>query len=125
MTRVDLPGNANKKPFPFASVSALDLLQQATQEASTQITTCSSQLDALLGGWGLEGGQITEFCGLPGIGKTQLGMQLCVSVQLPRSMGGCEGEAIYIDSEGSLVAKRLIEMAQSLLPLWSQAGRGI
>ncbi len=60
------------QPFPFPSVSALDLLQQTTQE-STQITTCSSQLDSLLGGWGLEGGQITEFCGLPGIGKTQLG----------------------------------------------------
>jgi hypothetical protein len=40
-------------------------------------------------------------------------------------MGGCEGEAIYIDSEGSLVAKRLIEMAQSLLPLWGQAGQGM
>ena len=75
MTRESLNNKSAsaQQPFPFASVSALDLLQQATQEGSTQITTCSSQLDALLGGWGLEGGQITEFCGLPGIGKTQLG----------------------------------------------------
>ena len=43
---------------------------------------------------------MTEFCGVPGIGKTQLGMQLCVNVQRPTELGGRGGAAIYIDTEG-------------------------
>ena len=43
----------------------------------------------------------TEFCGVPGVGKTQLGIQLCVDVQLPECYSGAAGEAVYIDTEGS------------------------
>jgi RAD51-like protein 2 len=42
----------------------------------------------------------TEFCGVPGVGKTQLGIQLCVDVQLPECYSGAAGEAVYIDTEG-------------------------
>jgi RAD51-like protein 2 len=37
-----------------------------------RIITFCSDLDAILGG-GVPTGQVTEFCGVPGVGKTQLG----------------------------------------------------
>lgn len=49
--------------------SALDLLLQ--HNASIPIITFSESLDNLLGG-GVEARKITEFVGVPGIGKTQL-----------------------------------------------------
>ena len=44
--------------------------------------------------------QVTEFCGVPGVGKTQLGIQLAVDVQIPVPCGGLGGRAVYIDTEG-------------------------
>lgn len=38
-------------------------------------------------------------------------MQLALNVQLPRKEGGIEGECIYIDTEGSFLASRFVEMA--------------
>jgi len=58
--------------------------------------------------------KITEFCGIPGIGKTQMGMQLAVNVHLPEVFGGVGGHAIYIDTEGSFVPERVEEMAQAM-----------
>ena len=37
---------------------------------------------------------------MPGVGKTQLGIQLCVDVQLPQCYSGAAGHAVYIDTEG-------------------------
>jgi RAD51-like protein 2 len=65
----------------------------------------------MLGG-GVPVGEVTEFCGVPGVGKTQMGMQLAVDVQIPKAFGGQEGEAIYIDTEGSFVVERVAHMAQ-------------
>lgn len=48
----------------------------------------------MLGG-GVPLTKLSEFCGAPGIGKTQLGMQLAVNVQIPDSLGGVAGEAVY------------------------------
>jgi RAD51-like protein 2 len=61
----------------------------------TNIRTGAAQLDALLGG-GVSPAEVTEFCGVPGVGKTQLGMQLCVNVQMPTVLGGLGAHAIYI-----------------------------
>ena len=36
--------------------------------------------------------------GVPGVGKTQLGMQLALDVQLPAAFGGIAGTAVYIDT---------------------------
>ena len=36
--------------------------------------------------------------GVPGVGKTQLGMQLALDVQIPRAFGGVGGQAVYIDT---------------------------
>lgn len=88
--------------------SALDLLRKERTQPSI-ITFCDA-LDRMLGG-GITLGKLTEFCGAPGMGKTQLGMQLAVNCQFPESFGGAEGEAIYIDTEGSFICERARDIA--------------
>ncbi|MHA1309317.1 MAG: DNA repair and recombination protein RadA [Candidatus Helarchaeota archaeon] len=75
-----------------------------------KITTGSIQLDNLLGG-GVETGSITEFYGAFKSGKTQLAHQLAVNVQLSKDVGGLEGNALYIDSEGTFRPERIVSMA--------------
>lgn len=55
------------------SKNAYDLLQQ--EQSSGSIVTFCEQLDDMLGG-GVPVGKITEFCGAPGVGKTQIGYVL-------------------------------------------------
>mmetsp|Transcript_1688 Transcript_1688/g.3700 ORF Transcript_1688/g.3700 Transcript_1688/m.3700 type:complete len:521 (+) Transcript_1688:65-1627(+) len=64
------------------------------------IVSFSQPLDMLLGG-GFALSELTEIAGLPGVGKTQLAMQLCVDTRLPGKLGGVEGHAVVIDAEGS------------------------
>ena len=52
-----------------ADVTALDLLHSSEQQQP--IVTFSEQLDILLGD-GVPLGKMTEFCGAPGVGKTQM-----------------------------------------------------
>jgi len=80
------------------------------EKFTRRIITFSSDLDKILGG-GVAIGQLTEFCGVPGVGKTQLGMQLSINVQLPAAFNGVAGEAVYIDTEGSFTAERCAQMA--------------
>ncbi|KAJ3047057.1 DNA repair protein rad51c [Rhizophlyctis rosea] len=54
-----------------APVSALKALERERQRPT--ISTSSSALDHMLGGYGVSAGRVTEFCGPPGVGKTQLG----------------------------------------------------
>lgn len=44
-------------------------------------------------------------------------MQLCVNVQIPEQIGGLEGQAVYIDTEGSFISKRVIEIANATVKL--------
>ncbi|RDD45047.1 DNA repair protein RAD51-like protein 3 [Trichoplax sp. H2] len=76
------------------------------------IVTFCAKLDQALGG-GIPLGKITEFCGPPGIGKTQLCMQLAVSAQIMEECGGCNGSVIYIDTEGSFLPERLYDIAKA------------
>ncbi|MFX1398561.1 MAG: DNA repair and recombination protein RadA [Promethearchaeota archaeon] len=78
-----------------------------------RITTGSPELDEVLGG-GVETGSIIEFFGEFRTGKTQIMHQLCVNVQLPRELGGLEGNALYIDTEGTFRPERIIQMAEAL-----------
>ena len=78
------------------------------------ITTGSSNMDALLGGKGVETKAITEAFGAFGSGKTQLGLQLAINVQLPVDQGGAEGKAVYIDTEGTFRPGRIKQMADGL-----------
>lgn len=85
------------------------------QEASRRkITTFCKEMDDALGG-GVATGRIAEFSGMPAVGKTQLGMQLALNVQIPRCYGGVDGRALYIDAEGGVTAERVTQLAEALL----------
>ncbi|XP_044286062.1 DNA repair protein RAD51 homolog 3 isoform X3 [Varanus komodoensis] len=90
--------------------TALELLEEE-QTQGTIVTFCSA-LDGLLGG-GVQLTKLTEICGPPGVGKTQLCMQLAVDVQIPECFGGLAGEAIFIDTEGSFMVDRVADMASA------------
>ncbi|MCJ8742168.1 hypothetical protein PDJAM_G00078910 [Pangasius djambal] len=92
------------------SLTALDLLHQ--EETRGSIVTFCSELDAVLGG-GVPMGKTTEICGVPGVGKTQLCVQLAVDVQIPVCFGGLGGEAVFIDTEGGFVVERLVGVAEA------------
>jgi DNA repair protein RadA len=76
-----------------------------------RITTGSKALDDMLGG-GIETQAITEMHGAFGSGKSQLGLQLAVNVQLPKEKGGLGGKAIFIDTEATFRPERVQQMAQ-------------
>ncbi|KXZ49172.1 hypothetical protein GPECTOR_23g99 [Gonium pectorale] len=90
------------------TVSAATLL--AASAAAPRIVSMCRELDELLGG-GVAVGQVTEFCGVPGVGKTQLGMQLAISVQIPAALAGAQGQAVYVDTEGSFMVERCADIA--------------
>ena len=77
----------------------------------TRITSGSKELDTLLGG-GFESNSITELFGEFRTGKTQICHTLCVTCQLPKSSGGGEGRAIYIDTEGTFRPEKLAPIAE-------------
>jgi DNA repair protein RadA len=91
--------------------SAKEIWEQRKNQK--RITTGSQNLDDLIGG-GIETRAVTEFFGEYRTGKTQIMHQLCVNVQLPYEQGGLEGNALYIDSEGTFRPERIIGMAEAL-----------
>ena len=91
--------------------SGLDILKK--RELVGKLSTNSKELDALLGG-GIETQAITELFGKFGSGKTQLGHQLSVNVQLPKKEGGLDGTAIFIDTENTFRPERIQQMASAL-----------
>ena len=78
-----------------------------------KITTGSKKLDGLLGG-GVETQSLTEFFGKFSSGKSQVGFQLSVNVQLPIEKGGLEGKVAFIDTEGTFRPDRVKQMAEAL-----------
>lgn len=70
-----------------------------------------SMLDSFLHG-GVCTKILTEISGESGAGKTQLCLQLSLTVQLPVSVGGLSGSAIYIYTEGRFPFQRLQELSQ-------------
>ncbi|KAF9582241.1 DNA repair protein rad51c [Lunasporangiospora selenospora] len=96
------------------SLSRTAYLTWEREATSVPITASSSALDSLFPrGKGVPPGKITEFCGRSGTGKTQLGIQLCINTQLPVAMGGSEGTSVFIDTEGSFIARRVAQIAQN------------
>jgi DNA repair protein RadA len=91
--------------------SGEDMLHR--RERVMRTTTGSKELDKLLGG-GVETGAITEAFGQYGSGKSQLAHTLAVRVQLPADKGGCDGMAVFIDTEGTFRPERIIQIAQGL-----------
>lgn len=93
---------SNNIPATAASLlrSKHNHIQSNSSSSARQIVSFSQPLDVLLGG-GFALSELTEIAGLPGSGKTQLAMQLCVDARLPGQYGGVEGCAVVIDAEGS------------------------
>ncbi|XP_042911452.1 DNA repair protein RAD51 homolog 3 [Parasteatoda tepidariorum] len=89
-------------------LSAFEVLK--VEKSLNPITTSCTALDRILKG-GIPLKKVTEICGSPGSGKTQLCMQLCTNVQIPKSISGLSGEAFYIDTEGSFIVQRLVQIA--------------
>ncbi|XP_071159675.1 DNA repair protein RAD51 homolog 1 [Mytilus galloprovincialis] len=97
------------KLVPMGFTTATEFHQKRSE--IIQITTGSKELDKLLQG-GIETGSITEIFGEFRTGKTQLTHTLAVTCQLPIDMGGGEGKALYIDSEGTFRPERLLAVAE-------------
>uniref|UniRef100_A0A7N8X171 DNA repair protein n=1 Tax=Mastacembelus armatus TaxID=205130 RepID=A0A7N8X171_9TELE len=66
-------------------------------------------LNELLRG-GLPVGGVTELSGESGAGKTQLALQLCLSVQYPTEHKGLNSGAVYISTEDSFPIRRLQQL---------------
>lgn len=77
-----------------------------------RVTTLSKSLDDILGG-GIETQCITEFIGEYGVGKSQICMQLSITVQLSEEDGGLNGKALFIDTEGTFSPRRVYEIAEA------------
>jgi meiotic recombination protein DMC1 len=100
---------AARKLCDTGFVSGSTYLQQ--RKKVNKITTGSATLDQLLGG-GIESMAITEAFGEFRTGKTQLALTLCVTCQLPTSMGGGNGKAIYVDTEATFRPERIRPIAE-------------
>jgi DNA repair protein RadA len=65
-------------------------------------------------GGGVETQAITESYGAFGSGKTQIGFQLAVSVQLPSDKGGLGGNCLWIDTENTFRPERIIQISKAM-----------
>jgi len=100
---------AAKESLDIRFRTGIEMLEK--RKLVKKITTSSKYLDELLGG-GIETQAISEFYGEFGSGKTQIGHQLAVNVQLPEDQGGMGKGVIYIDTENTFRPERIIQMAE-------------
>lgn len=91
-------------------VSASELLE--TRKHMMKCKTGSSEFDRIMGG-GIETGVITEFIGEFGSGKTQICYTLSVLAQRPVEEGGLGGRICVIDTEGTFLPERIVQIAES------------
>lgn len=77
-----------------------------------RISTGSQNFNLLIGG-GVETQAITECFGQYASGKTQIGHQLAVNVQLPKDKGGLGAGAVFIDTEGTFRPERVVQIANA------------
>lgn len=92
----------------YSEISARDLKKQ-----EKFLSTGCPKIDKILNG-GIPCQGITQIYGAAGTGKTQLALQLCLTVQLPLTAGGFAAGAIYICTEATFPAKRMHEFIQNL-----------
>ncbi|CAI1908532.1 hypothetical protein SEUBUCD646_0D02380 [Saccharomyces eubayanus] len=81
----------------------------SADEGPKCFSTADVAIDELLGG-GIFTHGITEIFGESSTGKSQLLMQLALSVQLSEATGGQGGKCVYITTEGDLPTQRLESM---------------
>ncbi|XP_046868628.1 DNA repair protein RAD51 homolog 3 isoform X3 [Drosophila willistoni] len=87
-----------------------------------RISTGNKSLDVHLKG-GIPLGKLIELIGNPGTGKTQMCMKLCLNVQLPRTLGGLDGESLFFDTRRDFNPNRLKELADEFERRYSTAGK--
>jgi len=63
---------------------------------------------------GVETQAITETYGQFGSGKSQIGFQLSINVQLPPEKGGLNGNCLFIDTEATFRPERLKQIAEAM-----------
>lgn len=90
-------------------VPALEILDM--RQNMIKCTTGSRELDRILGG-GIETSAITELIGEFGSGKTQICFTLAVTAQLPVEEGGYGGNVCVIDTEGTFMPERVMQIAE-------------
>ncbi|MEQ2236667.1 hypothetical protein ILYODFUR_015039 [Ilyodon furcidens] len=93
-------------------------------ESGLRLGTGCPVLDQLLRG-GLPVGGVTELSGESGAGKTQLGLQLCLSVQYPVEHRGLSSGALYICTEDPFPIKRLQQLISEQSVLRSDVPRSL
>jgi DNA repair protein RadA len=108
---------AAKKAIAAAKAATTIEFETATNVSKRRrelgkITTGAKSLDELIGG-GIETNAITEMYGKFASGKTQMGFQLSVNVQLPKDKGGLDGGCLYVDTEGTFRPERVQNMIKS------------
>lgn len=91
-------------------LTALDYVHSATDER--RLTTGCEVLDQAFRGGILCHG-ITELSGESATGKTQFGLQVSLTAQLPLQEGGLNGGTLYICTEDAFPSKRLYQMIQN------------
>ncbi|XP_050941883.1 DNA repair protein RAD51 homolog 3 isoform X4 [Cucumis melo] len=99
--------------------TAWDMLHK--EQFIPRITTSCADLDNLLGG-GINVSEVTEIGGVPGIEIKRHNLfvrgnriQLAVNVQIPGAFGGVGGKAVYIDTEGSFMVERALQIAEACI----------
>ncbi len=101
---------AARQALDMGFKSAADILDRRKEIG--RITTGSQALNDLIGG-GVETQAITEASGAFASGKTQLGLQLAVNVQLPKEKGGLNGGCLIIDTESTFRPERIRQLAET------------
>jgi DNA repair protein RadA len=95
----------------FMPLKAVKASEHSTQRPEPQLTTGVKSIDLLLGG-GMRPRAIYELCGQPGTGKTQLCLQLSVTVQLSANKRGLGGKCYFMDAEGTFSLSRIRAVAE-------------
>ncbi|MBC8223896.1 DNA repair and recombination protein RadA [Candidatus Bathyarchaeota archaeon] len=90
-------------------VPALEILDM--RQHMVKCNTGSQELNRILGG-GVETGAITELIGEFGSGKTQICFTLAVTAQQPVEEGGYGGNVCVIDTEGTFMPERIMQIAE-------------
>ena len=109
----DTAEKAISKALELIDVGFIDGLTLYEQRKDrTLLTTGSKALDELLGG-GIQSTTTTEFSGREGSGKTQICHTLAVLAQQPVDDGGLDGDVVWIDTEGTFMPERIMQIAEA------------
>ncbi|KAI7906795.1 DNA repair protein RAD51 [Cokeromyces recurvatus] len=108
-TKADKLLTAASNMVDLGFTTGADIYQH--QKETIHITTGSKELNHILGG-GIETGTITEVYGEYRTGKSQLCHMLAVTSQLPIDIGGGNGKCLYVDTENTFRAQRILSIAE-------------